>query len=191
MVRFVNGVPQALYLSAHSGGAAYEYNVVPSLNGRAITYIGLGTHANYASPGTHEHDFPGLDDETDAGALWDVTKNFRGFWFDNDTQTFSLASGAGQGAADQVSEGAGWLQFQGRWGDKQYNLFHDGQYCVGIPDVATECLLVDGPTGRLGYHFINEYGSLTTSFLSGPIAKNLGRSAVCQDESDCTVNASV
>ena len=148
MVRFVNGVPQALYLSAHSGGAAYTFNAMPKQNGRPITYIATGTHANYATPGDHEHDLPGLIDHTDAGTLWDVTKNFRGFWFDNSTQTFSLASGAAQGATEEASgEGVGWLQFGGKWGDKQYELLHRGQYCVGIPDVATECKLVDGPTG--------------------------------------------
>lgn len=148
MVRFVDGVPTALYLSAHDGGAAYDFSAVPSTSGgRPVTYIAVGTHANYASPGTHEHDFPGLDDTTDAGAIWDVTKNFRGYWFDNSTQTFSVASGADAGGAAEAGEGVGWLQFPGKWGDQEYSLFHDGQYCVGIPDVATECKLVDGPTG--------------------------------------------
>ena len=36
MVRFVNGVPQNIYLSAHDGGAAYTYNALPSQDGRAI-----------------------------------------------------------------------------------------------------------------------------------------------------------
>ena len=149
MIRFVNGVPQYLYLSAHSGGAAYTFNAVPSLNGRPYTYIGYGTHANYASPGTHEHDFPGLDDYCDGGHLWDVTRNFRGYWFDTASQKFSVASGANIGGQVEGGEGIGWLQFPGRWGDQEYALFHDGQYCVGIPDVATECKLVDGPTGKI------------------------------------------
>ena len=148
MVRFVNGVPTAIYLSAHDGGAAYTFNALPNISGRPITYIGVGTHANYASPGTHEHDVV-LDDVTDAGAIWDVTKSFRGFWYDTSSNSFSIASGADVGATDEAGEGVGWLNFQGHWGDKQYALFHDGQYCVGIPDVATECKLVDGPTGRL------------------------------------------
>ena len=80
MVRFVNGEPQDIYLSAHSGGSAYTYNTLTtsSSGGRAITYIANGTHANYATPGAHQHDLPGLDDQTDAGQLWDVAKNFRG-----------------------------------------------------------------------------------------------------------------
>ena len=144
MVRFVNGIPQDLYLSAHSGGSAYVYSAVPSQNGRAITYVANGTHANYATPGSHQHDLPGLDDFTDAGTLWDVTKNFRGYWFDNSTSTFSVASGAGAGASVEAGEDVGWLQFQGHWGDQQYDLFHEGQYCV----TTTECKYVDGPTGE-------------------------------------------
>lgn len=147
MVRFVNGQPQYVYLSAHDGGAAYTFSAMQQQSGRPVTYIGVGTHANYATPGSHEHDFPGLDDTTDAGHLWDVTKNFRGYWFDTSSSTFSVASGADVGTAVEAGEGVGWLNFQGKWGDKQYELFHDGQYCVGIPDVATECKLVDGPTG--------------------------------------------
>ncbi|GJE85188.1 Vps62-like protein [Phanerochaete sordida] len=167
MVRFVNGVPQDIYLSAHDGGSAYTYSALPSQNGRAITYIANGTHANYASPGSHQHDLPGLDDQTDAGSIWDVTLNFRGYWFDNSTQTFTVASGAGTGGSVEAGEGVGWLNFAGRWGDEQYDLFHEGQYCV----TSDECKYVSGPTG--------------------PIAKNLGRTAVCQDESSCTIQTSV
>ncbi|THH00127.1 hypothetical protein EW026_g2352 [Hermanssonia centrifuga] len=138
MVRFTNGVPSFLYLSAHSGGTAYDYSVVPSSGSRAITYIALGTHANYATPGDHPHDFPGLFDQTDAGPIWDVTQNFRGFWFDNSTQTFSLASGANVGGTEEIGEGVGWLEFEGMWGDQQLPLFKDGQLCIDIPDVVDE-----------------------------------------------------
>lgn len=151
MVRFVNGVPQTLYMSAHSGGSAYEFSVVPSMDGRPITFIALGTHANYATPGDHPHDFPGLFDQTDAGTLWDVTKNFRGFWFDNTTQTFSVAGGVAQGGAAESGEGVGWLDFAGMWGDKQFPVLVDGQLCIDIPNLVDECTLVDGPTGMLSF----------------------------------------
>lgn len=144
MVRFVNGAPQNIYLSAHSGGSAYTYDALPSQGGRAITYIGSGTHANYATPGDHQHDLPGLEDHTDAGPIWDVTLNFRGYWFDNSTQTFSVASGAGAGASVEAGEGVGWLNFGGHWGDQQYPLLKEGQYCV----TSDECKYVDGPTGE-------------------------------------------
>ena len=144
MVRFVNGVPQDIYMSAHSSGTAYTYGALTSSGGRAITYIANGTHANYATTGAHQHDLPGLDDQTNAGQLWDITKNFRGYWFDNSTQTFSVASGAGVGDSVEAVEGVGWLNFQGHWGDQQYPLLKEGQYCV----TSTECKFVDGPTGK-------------------------------------------
>lgn len=144
MVRFVNGVPQDIYLSAHDGGSAYTYSALPSQGGRAITYIANGTHANYATSGEHQHDLPLLDDYTDAGLLWDVTLNYRGYWFDNSTQTFAVANGADVGGEVEASEGVGWLDFAGHWGDQQYDLFVEGQYCV----TTTECKYVDGPTGE-------------------------------------------
>ena len=142
MVRFVNGVPSYIYLSAHDGGSAYTYGALPTLNSRAVTYIALGTHANYATPGTHQHDAPLLDDYTDAGLLWDVTKNYRGYIFDNTTQSFSTAGGASVGGSVEDGEGVGWLNFRGHWGDEQYNS-KDGQYCI-----FSECKYVDGPTGQ-------------------------------------------
>ena len=146
MVRFVNGVPQDIFMSAHSGGSAYTYNTLTtsSSGGRAVTYIATGTHANYATTGTHQHDLPGLDDHTDAGTLWDITKNFRGYWFDTATQTFTVASGAGVGASVEAGEGVGWLNYAGAWGDQQYKLLHEGQYCI----TSTECKYVSGPTGE-------------------------------------------
>jgi hypothetical protein len=48
MVRFINGVPDTVYFSAHSGGSAYKYSALEKDGDRPITYIGIGTHANYA-----------------------------------------------------------------------------------------------------------------------------------------------
>jgi len=48
MVRFINGVPDTVYYSAHSGGAAYKYSAVEKDGDRPISYIAIGTHANYA-----------------------------------------------------------------------------------------------------------------------------------------------
>lgn len=169
MVRFVNGAPQSIYLSAHSSGSAYTYNTLVSASsgGRAVTYVGAGTHANYATTGKHQHDLPGLEDKTDAGTLWDVTKNFRGFWFDTASSSFVAAGGAGPGGAAQAGEGVGWLGFGGHWGDEQLKLLDEGQYCI----TSDECKWVDGPTG--------------------PIAKNLGRTAVCQKEASCSIKTSL
>lgn len=144
MVRFVNGEPKYLYLSAHSGGTAYDFAAVTKQNGRPVTYIAKGTHANYATPGSHQHDFLFLTDQTDQGHVWDVTKNFRGYTFDSSSSTFTIAQGASVGGAKEGGEGVGWLTFGGRWGDKQYDiLIKDGQFCIA-PGV---CKYGDGPSG--------------------------------------------
>ena len=48
MVRFVNGVPDVVYYSEHSGGAAYTYSAVEKSGDRPVSYTAIGTHANYA-----------------------------------------------------------------------------------------------------------------------------------------------
>ena len=48
MVRFVNGVPDTVFFSAHSGGFAYKYSALEKDGVRPIGYIATGTHANYA-----------------------------------------------------------------------------------------------------------------------------------------------
>lgn len=47
MVRFVNGVPDTVYYSEHSNGAAYKYSAVEKIGVRPVSYTGIGTHANY------------------------------------------------------------------------------------------------------------------------------------------------
>ncbi|KAI0640082.1 hypothetical protein C8Q77DRAFT_1045467 [Trametes polyzona] len=173
MVRFVDGAPTAVYLSAHSGGSAYTFAATEKTNGRPTTYIAGGTHANYATAGKHCHDLP-LDllcDQTDAGPLWDPTLDYRAFWYDPAANAFSVAGGAGVGGEEVEAEGAGWLSFEGKWGDEQYPIFEHGQYCLSIGDLE-ECQFVSGPT-------------------AGPIAKNLGRTAVCQREDSCTIKSSL
>ncbi|KAH9932056.1 uncharacterized protein BXZ73DRAFT_89999 [Epithele typhae] len=152
MVRFVNGAPTAFYLSAHSDER------------RPTNYIGVGTHANYATPGQHCHDLPGdlLCDQTDAGLLWDPALNYRAFWYDPAANAFTAPIDA---------EGASWLSFTGMWGDEQYRVLEHGQYCIVIGDLVNECRFSSGPTG--------------------PIAKNLNRTAVCQKEDGCTVETSL
>lgn len=146
-MRFVHGTPQTLYLSQHGRGVVYNFSSVPAVDGRPLTYIAAGTHATYASPGKYQHDFPGLYDLTDDGFLWDMTKNFRGYWFDASEHTFAVAGGTPLGEEDEISGDVRWLEFEGRWGDKQYRWFEHGQYCFAIPRVTHACKLMDGPTG--------------------------------------------
>lgn len=169
MVRFVNGVPDVVYYSEHNGGSAYKYSAVEKIGGRPVSYAAIGTHANYATPGDHNYEhipFGLLKDETNQGPVWDITQNFRGFWYTPSDGTVSTASGAGTGGAAEVSEGASWLKFGGAYGDQQWPTSRFGQYCVG-----TECHMVSGPLG--------------------PLSKNLGRTAPCENEKVCNIQTSL
>ena len=83
MIRFVDGVPQYIYLSEHSGGSAYNYSALVQTNSRPTTYIAKGSHANYATAREQEYEGGflanfGVYDTTDAGPYWDVIQNYRG-----------------------------------------------------------------------------------------------------------------
>ena len=85
MIRFVDGVPQYVYLSEHSGGSAYTYAALTQTNSLPTTYIAKGSDSNYATAGEQEYEggflaLFGVYDSTDAGAgpYWDVTQNYRG-----------------------------------------------------------------------------------------------------------------
>ncbi|KAI1262678.1 hypothetical protein F5Y18DRAFT_149506 [Xylariaceae sp. FL1019] len=164
MIRFINSEPYAIYHSQHSAGSAYYWDVMTFSGSRPQTYVGNGGHANYATAGKQEYTVAAgiVTDTTDAGVAWDMTLNYRGYYYDNSTNTFTSAGGAGVGGTEQGGETADWLNWLGRWGDEQYPLTYLGQYCI-----FDECHYVTGPTG--------------------PVAKNLGRNAMCQAEDGCEI----
>lgn len=169
MVRFINGTPDTVYYSEHSSGAAYKYSAVEKVGVRPVSYIATGTHANYATSGNHTYEQAPIGnstDQTNKGPIWDIAENFRGFWYNPSNGALSLALGAGTGGALEISEGPSWLNFSGYWGDQKWPIAKPGQYCV-----QDECLIDDGPTG--------------------PLSKNLGRTAPCQNESSCNVQTSL
>ncbi|KAF3761940.1 hypothetical protein M406DRAFT_74863 [Cryphonectria parasitica EP155] len=164
MIRFIDSEPYAIYLSEHSAGSAYYWDVMDFTGDRPITYIANGSHANYATAGSQDYTIAlGIvTDVTDAGYAWDMTQNYRGYWYDTTTNTFTTASGNSTGATEEADEDASWLSWEGYWGDEQYADGDDGQYCL-----FGECLYTSGPTG--------------------PVTKNLGRTTMCEDDSDCTI----
>ena len=167
MIRFVNSEPYAIYLSEHSAGSAYYWDVLTNYTTnpvRPITYIATGSHANYATAGSQDYTIAlGLiTDTTDAGYGWDMTQNYRGYWYDVSSGEFSIAGGVSTGGTEEDEETATWLQWEGYWGDEQYPEGSDDQYCI-----STECHYSSGPTG--------------------PVTKNLERTTVCEDDSDCTI----
>ncbi|QRW12002.1 vacuolar protein sorting-associated protein 62 [Ceratobasidium sp. AG-Ba] len=55
MIRFLDGEPQAVHYSQHSDGPAYTYAATPKRSLRPVSYSAIGSHANYATVGAHNH----------------------------------------------------------------------------------------------------------------------------------------
>ena len=51
MIRFSNGVPQAIWYSQHNNGEAFTYSCVEKQGQRPVSYSANGSHANYAITG--------------------------------------------------------------------------------------------------------------------------------------------
>lgn len=49
MVRFLNGVPQAVFFSQHSDGQAYTYSATEKLGLRPVNYVAQGSHVRPSS----------------------------------------------------------------------------------------------------------------------------------------------
>ena len=120
MIRFVDGVPQAVWYSQHGNGEAFRYSVVEkhSDGRRPVSYSAIGSHANYAITGAHDHVIPDvnlphglLEDHTDRGKFWDPTLNAFVYTFDVFTGSFSPGPG---------SNPMGLIEFVGHWGDDEY-----------------------------------------------------------------------
>ncbi|RDW27830.1 hypothetical protein B0I72DRAFT_133210 [Yarrowia lipolytica] len=164
LVRFQDGVPQILWMSAHGGGNAYYYNAAEKMDNdpeRRVLFSARGTHANYGSVGQHSHDLPFymLSDFTDRGALWDPVQKYYGYtlthrergrtgadriWFDGRVLT-----------SDGQSPHPSWLNYLGRWGDRQLPNSDPRQKWHPF-----NWRYIDGPRG--------------------PMAKNLLRHTVCE-----------
>lgn len=96
MIRFVAGKPSAIWYSQHTNGQAFEYDTVHKYNDglslsemqthvacdsditQPIAYSANGSHAVYATDGTHAYGIPNvnlpsglIEDETDVGPRWD------------------------------------------------------------------------------------------------------------------------
>jgi hypothetical protein len=155
LVRFKDGEPQVVWMSAHGGGSAYVYKAMEKLSSdknRPVIFSARGTHANYASVGQHSHDLPFymLSDFTDRGPLWDPTQNFLAYTYDGERIKYANGSHAGR-----ESTLGNWLAYLGAWGDQKLiptdprQKFHPFEWRY-----------IDGPIG--------------------PLEKNLMRTKVCE-----------
>ncbi|KAF2876736.1 hypothetical protein BDV95DRAFT_482394 [Massariosphaeria phaeospora] len=157
VIRFVDGVPKAVFYSEHSAGEAYTWEAVEKVGKRPIGYSATGTHAMYATAGLHPYVLPGgiLHDVTDRGPLWDPLQNMYSFTYDHRQDRL-----LGSNITPQAP--IGWFYYGGHWGDKFYPLSDARQYRF------------------LGqYHYVN--GPL------GPRFKNLGRHQICQGDGECVL----
>lgn len=157
VVRFHHGKPKAVFFSEHNFGEAYAWEAVEKIGQRPIGYVATGTHAQYATPGTHSYILPWglLHDVTDRGPLWDPALNVHSYTYDYKDDTLRSSTTTPHAPIE-------WFYFQGHWGDKFYPLSDPRQYRFA---------------GQ--YHYVN--GPL------GPRFKNLGRKKVCQGNGDCVI----
>ncbi|KAK7618190.1 hypothetical protein IWX50DRAFT_702414 [Phyllosticta citricarpa] len=160
VIRFHHGKPKAVFFSEHSFGEAYAYEAVEKIGKRVtqpVGYIATGTHAMYATPGTHAYILPWglLHDITDRGPLWDPALNLFSFTYNYTTDELRSSTATPLAPTN-------WFYFHGHWGDKFYPLSDPRQYRFA---------------GQ--YHYVN--GPL------GPRYKNLGRKKVCQGNGECVI----
>ncbi|KAL1638994.1 Vacuolar protein sorting-associated protein 62 [Diplodia intermedia] len=157
VVRFHNGKPKAVFFSEHSFGEAYAWDAVEKIGKRPVGYIATGTHAMYATPGTHSYILPWglLHDITDRGPLWDPALNVHSYTYDYQNDTLRSSTKTPHAPVE-------WFYFVGHWGDKFYPLSDPRQYRFA---------------GQ--YHYVNG--------PYGPRFKNLGRKKVCQGNGDCII----
>lgn len=145
MIRFQNGLPSQVWYSQHGFGEAFTYECLEKQGLRPVTYSGNGSHANYATTGTHDHTIPNLNlpgiglltDYTDQGTLWDPLQGAYFYSFDANANTYT---------AFDPSYPTAWLQFVGEWGDQQYPNSDPRQHEI-IPDVSATARFTSGPTG--------------------------------------------
>ena len=144
-VYLVRGQPIFYYLWIHDSaitnkyGGAFAWNgrefsrkgiALKTYNGHPIVYSADGSHGIWPNPGKHTYKNVGVDtlsDYTaDGGTYWNTWNNLKIVEYNKNRQY----SGEFQ-----------FLEFKGRWGNKQSGCNHP------VKTFGGECILNDGPTG--------------------------------------------
>ncbi|KAF2001306.1 hypothetical protein P154DRAFT_521706 [Amniculicola lignicola CBS 123094] len=121
MIRFENGVPKSAWYSQHANGEAFKFDVLKKDKSgkRPIAFCANGSHALFATDGTHDHTIPNLNlpfklllvDECDNGPIYDPLLSSYYYSFSTATNSFTPYD---------ASTPIAFLNFNGRWGDEQY-----------------------------------------------------------------------
>jgi hypothetical protein len=183
MVRFTNGTPSTMWFSQHDvslqylpsavailltvqqSGQVFTYDAVSKNGSRPIVYSAIGSHANFAVPGTHSRTIVTLiiNDFTSPGPLWDPILSAYYYTY---TPT-SVKNGTF--IPSDPSTPSAWLQYLGSWGDEQYPDSDPRQ--VNFENLNIEWKYVSGPTG--------------------PIDKDLNRTGTCPGNASLCTTLSV
>jgi hypothetical protein len=145
MIRFVNGSPKFAWYSQHANGEAFKFDILKkdASGKRPIAYAANGSHALFATAGTHDHTIPNMNlpfqlllvDETDDGPLYDPLPSSYFYSYVPSTSTFTPI-------APTPSAPTAFINFKGRWGDQE---IPDGD--KRQDDLAGNKKYVGGPTG--------------------------------------------
>ncbi len=161
MLRFTNGTPTSMWFSQHDvciyhhvspaarlltarqSGQVFTYDAVSKNGSRPIVYSAIGSHANFAVPGTHSRNIATVivNDFTSAGPLWDPALSAYYYAY---TPT---SAKNGTFTPSDASTPSAWLEYLGRWGDKQYPDSDPRQ--VNFYNLSVEWKYGSGPTGPL------------------------------------------
>lgn len=145
MIRFVNSTPSTMFYSAHDAGNTYTFSTLSKLGNRPIVYSAIGSHANYAFPGTHTRNIGPLmiNDYSSAGPLWDPIGNAYYYTYQPSTGPSTGYDRASTGSITAINNApSAWLDFLGNWGDRGLSVNDTRQVTV-----AGQTLWGGGPTG--------------------------------------------
>ncbi|KAL2071778.1 hypothetical protein VTL71DRAFT_13013 [Oculimacula yallundae] len=209
LIRFHNGVPKAIFFSAHSGGIAYTYSAVEKgkgkgREGRPVLYSALGSHAMYAQPGSHPYILPFgiLADVTDRGPLWDPAQNYLAYHYNTsithgaDAKAFPSPPPTSDPNIPPPSPYAlqpSSLALEETTNPSQEHMSSALQPASDNPDAPMGWWWFAGHWGDKFYdlgdfrqwRFVGQYHYVNGPF--GPRWKNLGRSKVCQSRGGCVI----